>query len=198
MKSIVVIPTYNEAENIVPLIKQIQKETDLHVLVVDDNSPDGTAEKVEEVEGDFVHLLKRDGKYGLGHAYVAGFSWALDRGYEMIGQMDADFSHDVKEIPAFLDELCIRSLTLGADDINIYVILYPVFDLFFGNLTFERNSFSFYGSGGSQFSQQIFQEVVRLTVNGIHDIAVITHDRGFTFVNQVDLGYRESLRGINY
>jgi len=95
--SLVIIPTYNEAENIEKLVRNIfAQQRAFEVLVVDDNSPDGTAALVKNLEEEFkgrVHLLERPGKNGLGTAYIAGFKWALNRNYSYIFEMDADFSH---------------------------------------------------------------------------------------------------------
>jgi dolichol-phosphate mannosyltransferase len=102
--SIVVIPTYDEAESIREALDRVLAATDAHVLVVDDGSPDGTADLVRKdpAFGDRVHLLERTDKNGLGAAYRAGFGWALDRGYPVIGQMDADLSHPPEALTGML------------------------------------------------------------------------------------------------
>ncbi len=96
--SLVIIPTYNEKENVAQIIEAVLGlPHDFHVLIVDDNSPDGTGDIVHEIQekkGDKVHLLSRAGKEGLGKAYIAGFKWAIQRDYAYIYEMDADFSHD--------------------------------------------------------------------------------------------------------
>ena len=101
-KGIVVIPTYNEIENIEAIINAVfLLKTDFHVLIVDDNSPDGTSLKVVELQKQFENKLFieiRAKKSGLGTAYVHGFKWALERGYEYIFEMDADFSHNPKDL----------------------------------------------------------------------------------------------------
>jgi dolichol-phosphate mannosyltransferase len=109
MQHLIIIPTYNEAETIGTIINAIsaQKLTQTEVLVVDDNSPDGTAEIVKsqfiQVDtGIKVHLLQRPTKEGLGAAYIAGFKWALSRDCSLIIQMDADFSHDPKYLPTMI------------------------------------------------------------------------------------------------
>lgn len=118
MKAIIVIPTYNEAQNIEHIIDRIhfQGIRDLDVLVVDDNSPDGTAELVEKIAlaESNVHLMKRPKKAGLGTAYVAGFKFALEREYDYIFEMDADFSHDPDEIPNFLRAIKECDLVIGS------------------------------------------------------------------------------------
>ena len=102
--SIVIIPTYNEKENIEKIIRAIfGLEKSFHILVIDDGSPDGTAAIVRSLMsnefGGQLHLMVRSGKLGLGTAYIAGFKWALERDYEYIFEMDADFSHDPHDLP---------------------------------------------------------------------------------------------------
>lgn len=111
--SVVVIPTYNEAENIGRLIKTIQGIWhDLDIVVVDDGSPDGTGDLAAAFEG--VHVVRRSGKLGLGTAYVAGFRYAIDKGYARIGGMDADFSHDPAVLPALFALLDDFDVGIGA------------------------------------------------------------------------------------
>ena len=104
--SLVIIPTYNEKENISKIIRKVfslQKEFD--VLIVEDNSPDGTAAIVRSLQAEFperLHMLERKGKLGLGTAYIDGFHWALNRSYGYVFEMDADFSHDPKMLVRLL------------------------------------------------------------------------------------------------
>lgn len=113
-ESIVIIPTYNEIENIETIIRAVfEQETVFNVLVVDDNSPDGTAQKVMELQKEYpdrLFLEVRAGKAGLGTAYVHGFKWAIHRKYEYIFEMDADFSHNPQDLVKLLTA-CIK----GAD-----------------------------------------------------------------------------------
>ena len=113
--SIVIIPTYNEKENIENIIRAVLSlEHEFHVLVIDDGSPDGTAQIVKEMMielPDKIFLLERSGKLGLGTAYIMGFKWALERDYEYIYEMDADFSHNPNDLPR-LYEACAKE---GAD-----------------------------------------------------------------------------------
>jgi dolichol-phosphate mannosyltransferase len=108
-ESIVIVPTYNEIENIEAIIDAVLSQCDdVHVLVVDDNSPDNTAQKVEACQSryaDRLFLLKRTGKQGLGTAYVDGFKWCLKRHYMFMFEMDADFSHDPRDLKR-LYEVC--------------------------------------------------------------------------------------------
>ncbi|MGN0191734.1 MAG: polyprenol monophosphomannose synthase [Candidatus Cryptobacteroides sp.] len=106
---VVIIPTYNEKENIAKIIRAIfALEGDYHVLVIDDGSPDGTAEIVKGLQRELagedsregrLHLIERSGKLGLGTAYITGFKWALEKGYGYIFEMDADFSHNPEDLP---------------------------------------------------------------------------------------------------
>jgi dolichol-phosphate mannosyltransferase len=118
MKAIAVIPTYNERDNVGELIARISKEVpDLHMLIVDDNSPDGTGPFVAETAKQMpekLFLLSRKGKEGLARAYAAGFQEALQRGYDVIVQMDADLSHDPSYLPAFLKKIETCDLVLGS------------------------------------------------------------------------------------
>jgi dolichol-phosphate mannosyltransferase len=103
-KNLVIIPTYNERENIVSIIEAalIQPIETLHVLIIDDNSPDGTASMVQKMQAEYperLHLVQRTGKLGLGTAYIAGFKWALENNYDYVFEMDADFSHDPNDLP---------------------------------------------------------------------------------------------------
>ena len=112
---IVIIPTYNERENIENIIRAVfSLEGDYHILVVEDGSPDGTAAIVRTLQAEFperLHMLERSGKLGLGTAYIAGFRWALERSYEYIFEMDADFSHNPQDLP----RLYAACATEGAD-----------------------------------------------------------------------------------
>lgn len=117
MKSIVCIPTYNESENIELMFNAIfQVVPDIHILVIDDGSPDGTAELVRNRMNTDprVHLLERAGKFGLGTAYCEGFSKCLEMGYDVILQMDADFSHDPKDLLRLLAATRTNSVVLGS------------------------------------------------------------------------------------
>lgn len=118
MQAVVVIPTYNERENLEQLVEKIwQHVNDLHVLVVDDNSPDGTGKIADELSRKNpgkLFVLHRQNKDGLGRAYVEGFKHALQKDYGIILQMDADLSHDPSYLPLFLEELRHASLVLGS------------------------------------------------------------------------------------
>ena len=130
MKTLIIIPTYNELENLPRLLPEVlSKDESIDVLIVDDNSPDGTAAFVESQmkNNNRIHLIKRQSKQGLGTAYIAGFKYALQNNFEIIFEMDADFSHDPKEIPRFLDEIKNSDVILGSRYINgVNVINWPL------------------------------------------------------------------------
>jgi dolichol-phosphate mannosyltransferase len=110
LKNLVIIPTYNEKENVEKMIRKVfSLETVFHLLIIDDNSPDGTASIVKKLQSEFpekLHLLERSGKLGLGTAYLAGFRWALDHQYTYIFEMDCDFSHNPDDLER-LYQACI-------------------------------------------------------------------------------------------
>jgi len=115
--ALVIIPTYNEAENIKSIVGRVRKAVpEAHVLVADDNSPDGTGKLADELaaEDDHVQVMHRKGKEGLGAAYLAGFRWGLDHGYGVLIEMDADGSHQPEELPRLLTALKSADLVLGS------------------------------------------------------------------------------------
>ncbi len=116
-RALVIVPTYNERENISRLVEAVlEKDPRLEMLIVDDGSPDGTGDIVEEIGAGNtrVHLLRRPKKMGLGTAYLAGFKWSLERGYDYTFEMDADFSHDPGHLPEFLRAIETADLVLGS------------------------------------------------------------------------------------
>ena len=129
-KALVIIPTYNEKENIGEIIPMIlEKDPSINVLIVDDNSPDGTGKIADDMakENSRIKVLHRDKKAGLGTAYKAGFKYALENGYHHIFEMDADFSHDPKYIPHFLKSIKEVDLVLGSRYISgVNVINWPM------------------------------------------------------------------------
>jgi dolichol-phosphate mannosyltransferase len=115
--TLIIIPTYNERENLESIIAAIHTVLNgAHVLVVDDNSPDGTGDIADRLSAadERVHVLHRAGKAGLGKAYLAGFEWALARDYQRIFEMDADFSHDPKYLPAMLAATDTADMAVGS------------------------------------------------------------------------------------
>ncbi len=115
--TLIIIPTYDERDNVRPIAAAVfGVEPDADILFVDDNSPDGTGRAIDVLckEDERIHVIHKTGKAGLGRAYITGFKWALQREYEFIFEMDADFSHDPKEIPHFLKAAEDADLVLGS------------------------------------------------------------------------------------
>jgi dolichol-phosphate mannosyltransferase len=130
-RALVIVPTYNEKDNIPRLIPAIlAQDPSFEVLVVDDGSPDGTGGVVDGIASTDprVHALHRSGKLGLGTAYVAGFRWALERGYDFIFEMDSDFSHSPDRLPAFLEAIQASDLVIGSryQDGRVNVVNWPM------------------------------------------------------------------------
>jgi dolichol-phosphate mannosyltransferase len=143
-RSLVIIPTYNERENIAKIIPAVLgQDPSIDILIVDDGSPDGTGEIVDGIAAanPRVHALHRSGKLGLGTAYVAGFKWALERSYDFIFEMDADFSHNPDRLPAFLEAIKSADLVLGSRYQNgqINVVNWPISRLF---LSYSANIYA--------------------------------------------------------
>jgi len=134
-KALVIIPTYNEHDNIGHIIPAVlAQDPSLEVLVVDDGSPDGTGAVVDGMAAadPRVHIVHRTGKLGLGTAYIAGFKWALARDYALVFEMDADFSHPLERIPAFLEAIKSADVVLGSRYLNgeVNVVNWPMGRLF--------------------------------------------------------------------
>jgi dolichol-phosphate mannosyltransferase len=129
-KILVVTPTFNEAENIPKLIPAVLRQSpNIDILIVDDGSPDGTANIVKDImtTNQNVHIIERQGKQGLGTAYVAGFRYAIENGYNYVFEMDADFSHNPNEIPAFLSKIKEFDLVIGSRYVNgVRVLNWPM------------------------------------------------------------------------
>jgi dolichol-phosphate mannosyltransferase len=114
---VVIIPTYNERDNLEPIVGRVRAAVPAaHVLIVDDNSPDGTGEIADKlsVADEHVHVLHRAGKSGLGTAYIAGFTWGLEHGYDVLVEQDADGSHDPADLPRMLAALAGADLVIGS------------------------------------------------------------------------------------
>jgi len=133
-KNIVIIPTFNEIENVESIITAVlnQPIENLHLLIIDDNSPDGTADQVNKMQKLYpekLHLIKRSGKLGLGTAYITGFEWALNNGYEYIFEMDADFSHNPDDLQRLYSACVVENadLAIGSRYISgVNVVNWPM------------------------------------------------------------------------
>jgi dolichol-phosphate mannosyltransferase len=143
MKALIIIPTYNERENLEELVRRIfDQKLPTEILIVDDNSPDGTGALADEIAArDLrVHVMHRAGKMGLGSAYVAGFRWALARDYDAVFEMDADFSHNPDSLGDFLRELATADLVLGSRYLyGVTVVNWPLSRLI---LSYTANLYS--------------------------------------------------------
>jgi dolichol-phosphate mannosyltransferase len=148
-RALVIIPTYNESENLPRLVPSVlSRDERLEILVVDDNSPDGTGRLAEEIAAaePRVHVLHRAGKLGLGTAYIAGFKWGIGRGYDILFEMDADFSHDPAHLPQFLEAVQDYDLVLGSRYLHgrVTVVNWPMGRLL---LSYFANSYARWVTG---------------------------------------------------
>lgn len=142
-RTLIVMPTYNERENLPQIVPEVlSKDPGIHVLIVDDNSPDGTGQVADELAAreERIHVMHRPGKLGLGTAYIAGFKWALERDYEFIFEMDSDFSHNPDHIPEFLAAAKDYDLVLGSRYLKgVTVVNWPMSRLL---LSYFANKYS--------------------------------------------------------
>lgn len=143
-RSLVIVPTYNEKENVARLIRAVlAQDPSIDMLIVDDGSPDGTGALVDAIADSEprVHAIHRAAKLGLGTAYVAGFKWALARDYQFIFEMDADFSHAPERIPEFLEAIQTADLVIGSryQDGHVNVVNWPMGRLF---LSYSANIYA--------------------------------------------------------
>ena len=130
-RSLVIIPTYNERENLPRLVPRVlDQDEGIDVLVIDDASSDGTGEVADQMaaENPRINVMHRPGKLGLGTAYIAGFKWGLEHGYELLFEMDADFSHDPEHLPQFLDVAETADVVLGSRYLEgrVTVVNWPI------------------------------------------------------------------------
>jgi dolichol-phosphate mannosyltransferase len=130
-RALVIIPTYNERENLPRLVPTVlAQDPRIEILIIDDASPDGTGAVADQLAAEElrVHVLHREGKLGLGTAYLTGFRWALERGYTYIFEMDADFSHDPAHLPQFLDAIGTADVVLGSRYLEgrVTVVNWPI------------------------------------------------------------------------
>lgn len=128
-KTLIIIPTYNEIDNIEKMIRTLlELYPALSILIIEDGSPDGTSQVVKRLQNDFsnLHMIERKGKLGLGTAYITGFKWALQKNFDFVFEMDCDFSHDPKQIPDLLEAAQANDLVIGSRYIDgIRIINWP-------------------------------------------------------------------------
>ncbi len=198
MKTLLVIPTYNEADNLPVIIEALMalNADGLHVLIVDDNSPDGTGQIADDLARtypDRIFVMHCAGKQGLGRAYVRGFGWALEHGYDAVGEMDADLSHDPKAVPSLIEAAENGAdLVIGSRYLNgISVINWPLRRILLSlgaNVYVRRITGIPIHDGTSGF------RVYRATTLQAINLASIASN-GYSF--QVEMTYRAFLCGAN-
>lgn len=192
---LVIVPTYNERDNVERIITLVlEQDARLDILVVDDGSPDGTGAAVAAVtsQNPRVHLLERAEKLGLGTAYLAGFAWALERDYDVIFEMDADFSHDPRHLPEFLCAIVDSDVVLGSryQEGRVTVVNWPIARLV---LSYAANIYAravtqlpvFDATGGFKCFRRKALEAI--------DLSSI-HSNGYAF--QIEMTYRMWRRGF--
>ncbi|MCL2186301.1 MAG: polyprenol monophosphomannose synthase [Treponema sp.] len=192
---LIIIPTYNEAENIIPLINAVfASEPKAHILIVDDNSPDGTASLVENiiVQNKNCHLMQRPGKSGVASAFLQGFSWGINNGFDILLAMDADFSHDPKYIPVMLNAIETADLVIGSRNVKGGGI---------ENRTWIRNILT---KGGSFYCQTILKCPIKDITGGFNmwrktTLEKIVLDKvicgGYSF--QIEMKYKTFKNGMH-
>jgi dolichol-phosphate mannosyltransferase len=194
-RALVIIPTYNERENITRIIPAVlAQDASIDVLIVDDGSPDGTGDIVDGIaaENPRVHALHRSGKLGLGTAYVAGFKWALERDYEFVFEMDADFSHAPERLPAFLKAIQTADLVLGSRYQNgqINVVNWPISRLF---LSYSANIYARHVTGLQVFDATGGFKCFRRRVLESIDLSDVKSN-GYAF--QIEMTFRAWKKGF--
>jgi dolichol-phosphate mannosyltransferase len=195
-RALVIVPTYNERSNIERLIPAIlAQDSSLEVLVVDDASPDGTGAAVDAVSqtNPRVHALHRSGKLGLGTAYIAGFRWALERKYDLIFEMDADFSHNPERLPEFLEKIVEADVVLGSRYQNghVNVVNWPMSRLF---LSYAANLYARAITGLPIFDTTGGFKCFRRNVLESIDLNSVKSN-GYAF--QIEMSYRAWKHGFN-
>jgi len=194
-KALVIVPTYNESVNLPLIVPRIlEQDPRLEVLVVDDNSPDGTGKLADDMAaGDSrVHVLHREGKLGLGTAYLTGFKWALERDYEFIFEMDADGSHDAKHLPEFLAAAPDADLVLGSRYLKgrVTVVNWPMTRLL---LSYFANIYARVVTGHRLYDATGGFKCFRRRVLEAIDLDAV-HSNGYSF--QIEMSYRAYRKGF--
>lgn len=195
INALVVIPTYNERENLPRIVPEVlAQDPRISILVVDDNSPDGTGTLADELAtaNSRIHVLHRPGKLGLGKAYLAGFAWAIAHDYDLIIEMDADFSHNPKYLRTMLDESENADLVLGSRYISgVNVINWPMSRLL---LSYFANVYARVITGMSVRDLTGGFKCFRRDVLCALDLTSI-HSNGYAF--QIEMSFRAHRRGFS-
>ena len=194
-RALVIVPTYNERFNIARLIPAIlAQDPSLEVLVVDDGSPDGTGAIVDGIAANNarVHVIHREAKLGLGTAYIAGFRWALERKYDLVFEMDADFSHNPERLPEFLQAIRESDVVLGSRYQNghVNVVNWPMSRLF---LSYAANIYARFVTGLPIFDTTGGFKCFRRNVLESIDLNSVKSN-GYAF--QIEMSYRAWKRGF--
>jgi dolichol-phosphate mannosyltransferase len=194
-RALVIIPTYNERENIRRIIDSALKQDGrIEVLIVDDGSPDGTGQIVAELEAldPRVHLLEREKKMGLGTAYIAGFRWALERDYQYVLEMDADFSHDPAHLKQFLQAIETNDLVLGSryQQGRVTVVNWPISRLI---LSYSANLYARAVTGLPVWDATGGFKCFRRSVLEAIDLSRV-RSNGYAF--QIEMSFRAWKRGF--
>jgi dolichol-phosphate mannosyltransferase len=195
-RGLVIIPTYNERFNIARLIPAVlAQDPSLEILVVDDGSPDGTGDIVDGIAANNprVNVIHREGKLGLGTAYIAGFRWALERKYDLVFEMDADFSHNPERIPEFLEAIREADVVLGSryQDGHVNVVNWPMSRLF---LSYAANIYARLVTGLPIFDTTGGFKCFRRNVLESIDLNAVKSN-GYAF--QIEMSYRVWKRGFS-
>ncbi len=197
-KTLVIVPTYNEGNNISRLIEKVMSlDTSIHLLIIDDGSPDGTADVVKNKQQAYdgrLHLIERSGKLGLGTAYVRGFKYALDHDYAYICEMDADFSHDPEDLPQLIEEVSEgrTDVAVGSRYANgISIINWPLSRLI---LSYSANLYARFITGLPIFDTTAgFKCIHRKVLEGISVDKISSN--GYAF--QIELHFRAWKAGFD-
>ena len=194
-RALVIVPTYNERENVARIIERVlAQDPRLEILIVDDGSPDGTAAIVQEIieREPRVHLVCRARKMGLGTAYIAGFKWALERSYDCVFEMDADFSHDPNHLPEFLTAIQNADLVLGSRyrDGKVSVVNWPIARLL---LSYYANVYARFVTGLELWDATGGFKCFRRKVLEAIDLNAVKSN-GYAF--QIEMSMRANARGF--
>ena len=194
-RALVIVPTYNELTNLGQIVPEILDQDErLDILVVDDNSPDGTGELADQLaaENPRIHAIHREGKQGLGTAYIAGFRWALERDYEYMFEMDADHSHDPKHLPQFLEAAQDADLVLGSRYLGgrVTVVNWPMSRLF---LSYSANIYARMVTGNKLCDATGGYKCFRRRVLEAIDLDSVKSN-GYSF--QIEMSFRARRKGF--